>query len=204
MTLHPVSGSTRGERRMLACAWISSHSAKTASRSRASWAPNNSAWFRSGAACTTTTFEQDQWGETDASPIAHLWPTSSVRNLNSMCQRDCSLAAISLWVGALVTETRTRRPPHALGVKRGSLCEACLRDRGYSPDDNVGLLIRCRCHDGRQLRLCPVESCCLMHPPVAVDDLNRIRFLTVPCQGNPHGKPRSLSPAVLIMKRRHR
>jgi hypothetical protein len=52
-----------------------------------------------------------------------------------------------------------QRPPHALGVKRGSFCEAQLRDRDTSPDDSVDLLIRRRCHDGRQLRLCPVESC---------------------------------------------
>jgi hypothetical protein len=54
-----------------------------------------------------------------------------------------------------------QRPPHALGVKRGSLCEAQLRDRDTNPDDNVDFLIRCRCHGGRQLRLCPVESCLL-------------------------------------------
>jgi len=99
--------------------------------------------------------------ETAGDSIARLWPSSLGRGSNTICQRGCFLAAISLLVCAAGTEAAAQRPPYALGVKRGSLCEVHLRDRGKSPDDNVDLSTRCRCHDGRQLRLCPVESCFL-------------------------------------------
>jgi hypothetical protein len=77
-----------------------------------------------------------------------------------------------------------QRPPHALGVKRGSLCEAQLRARDTSPDDSVDLLVRCRCHDGRQPQVCPVESCflCTLLWLLTVESL---RLMTVPCQVKP-------------------
>ena len=106
------------------------------------------------------------------------------RNLISHANETAGVAVLRPARTTITRGSCMQRPPHALGVKRGSLCEAQLRARDTSPDDSVDLLVRCRCHDGRRPQVCPVESCflCTLLWLLTVGNL---RVMTVPCQVKP-------------------
>jgi hypothetical protein len=68
--------------------------------------------------------------------------------------------------------------------RRGSICEVYIL-RGWHIQANQGLDFRigCRCQANRQLRTCPVESCCLCTSWL-VDDAETLRPMTGSCQAN--------------------